>query len=122
MPPDQARLQTIVEEHGLAHLNAWCRAAGPTFVHAKAASVIDHVLMRASQTDNRAKQAKPVDVALAAWRLGGKRLPVQASLPVVSFHSLNHPARQNPREHGITGRWCNFANARTTVEWRPSVT
>ncbi|OLP90272.1 hypothetical protein AK812_SmicGene28190 [Symbiodinium microadriaticum] len=29
MPPDQARLQTIVEEHGLAHLNSWCRAAGP---------------------------------------------------------------------------------------------
>ena len=93
MPPDQARLQTLVEEYSLTHLNSWCKAAGPTFVHAKGASLIDHIFMRTSQTDNRAKQAKPVDLALAAWRLGGKHLPVQASLPVVPFHSLNHPAK-----------------------------
>ena len=93
MPPDQARLQTLVEEYSLTHLNSWCKAAGPTFVHAKGASLIDHILMRTSQTDNRAKQAKTVDLALAAWRLGGKHLPVQASLPVVPFHSLNHPAK-----------------------------
>ena len=93
MPPDQARLQTLVEEYGLTNLNSWCKAAGPTFVHAKGASLIDHILMRTSQTDNRARQAKPVDLALAAWRLGGKHLPVQASLPVVPFHSLNRPAK-----------------------------
>ncbi|CAE7862141.1 unnamed protein product, partial [Symbiodinium microadriaticum] len=93
MPPDQARLQALVEDYGLAHLNSWCKAAGPTYVHAKGAGLIDHVLMRASQVDNRAKQAKPVDLALAAWRLGGKHLPIQASLPVVPFHSLNHPAK-----------------------------
>ena len=93
MPPDQARLQNLVEDYGLTHLNSWCKAAGPTFVHAKGASLIDHLLMRTSQTDNRAKQAKPVDLALAAWRLGGKHLPVQASLPVVPFHSLNRPAK-----------------------------
>ena len=108
MPPDQARLQNLVEEYGLTHLNSWCKAAGPTFVHAKGASLIDHIFMRSSQTDNRAKQAKTVDLALAAWRLGGKHLPVQASLPVVPFHSLNQLAKPKRQwNHWEVVQLCN---------------
>ena len=89
MPPDQGRLQTLVEELGLVHLNSWCKEARGTFVHAKGTSLTDHVLMRAAQTDKRAKQSKPIDLGIAAWRLGGKHLPVFASVAVTTFHSLN---------------------------------
>ena len=88
MPPDQGRLQTLVEELGLTHLNSWCKEARGTFAHDKGASLIDHVLMRTTQTDNRAKQSKPLDLGIAAWRLGGKHLQVFASIPVTTFHSL----------------------------------
>ena len=54
------------------------------------------MLVRAAQADNRAKQSKPVDLGLAAWRLGGKHLPVLASIPVTTFHSLNQ-AKAPPR-------------------------
>ena len=96
MPPDQGRLQTLVEELGLLHLNSWCKEARGTFVHEKGSSLIDHLLMRAAQTDNRAKQSKPIDLGLAAWRLGGKHLPVLERNPVTPFHSLNQ-ARAPPR-------------------------
>ena len=53
--------------------------------------------MRGAQLDDRAKQAKPVRLGLAAWRLGNYHLPVKACIPLVRFHSLNRappPRRQ----------------------------
>ena len=97
MPADQTRLQQLLEDFSLAHLNSWCRGAGATFFHHQGASLIDHILMRGAQLDDRAKQAKPVRLGLAAWRLGNYHLPVKACIPLVRFHSLNRappPRRQ----------------------------
>ncbi|CAE7535527.1 Pol, partial [Symbiodinium sp. CCMP2592] len=91
-PPDQARLQHLVEDFSLLHLNSWCKAAGPTYHHNKGASLIDHIIMRSSQADDRARQARPLRLGLAAWRLGGYHLPLKASVPLQRFHTLNKPA------------------------------
>ncbi|CAE7252111.1 unnamed protein product [Symbiodinium sp. CCMP2592] len=96
-PSDQARLQALIEDFSLCHLNSWCRSAGPTYHHAKGTSLIDHVFMRHLQADDRAKQARPINLGLAAWRLGGYHLPVKASLPLTRFHTLNKPS-PTPRE------------------------
>ncbi|CAE7475477.1 Pol [Symbiodinium sp. CCMP2592] len=90
-PPDQARLQHLVEDFSLLHLNSWCKAAGPTYHHNKGASLIDHIIMRSCQADDRARQAKPLRLGLAAWRLGGYHLPLKASIPLQRFHTLNKP-------------------------------
>ena len=96
-PPDQFRLQQLMEDFSLVHLNSWCRGAGATFFHHQGVSLIDHILMRGTQLDDRAKQAKPVKLGLAAWRLGNYHLPVKACIPLVRFHTLNRvppPRRQ----------------------------
>ncbi|CAE7020812.1 Pol [Symbiodinium sp. CCMP2456] len=61
------------------------------FISIPGSSLIDHVLMRVEQTDNRAKQARPKPLGLAEWRLGGKHIPVFASLPLIRFTRLNKP-------------------------------
>ena len=62
----------------------------------KGSSLIDHIMMRTQQTDNRPKQARTVNLGLAEWRLGRKHLPVVASIPVQRFCKLNggKPARR----------------------------
>ena len=91
-PPDQLQLQHIMERYALLtllHLNSWSRQTGATYVHQKGESLIDHLLMRTAQADNRAKQARRVNLGLAEWRQGGKHLPVMASIPIQFFCKLN---------------------------------
>ncbi|CAE7732421.1 unnamed protein product [Symbiodinium sp. CCMP2592] len=114
-PPDQARLQHLVEDFSLLHLNSWCKAAGPTYHHNKGASLIDHIIMRSSQADDRARQARPLRLGLAAWRLGGYHLPLKASVPLQRFHTLNKPvAPQRAWDH-----WGLIQVCRST--WDPRV-
>ncbi|CAE7423381.1 Pol, partial [Symbiodinium sp. CCMP2592] len=114
-PPDQARLQHLVEDFSLLHLNSWCKAAGPTYHHNKGASLIDHIIMRSSQADDRARQARPLRLGLAAWRLGGYHLPLKASIPLQRFHTLNKPvAPQRAWDH-----WGLIQVCRST--WDPRV-
>ncbi|CAE7491773.1 unnamed protein product [Symbiodinium sp. CCMP2592] len=114
-PPDQARLQHLVEDFSLLHLNSWCKAAGPTYHHNKGASLIDHIIMRSSQADDRARQARPLRLGLAAWRLGGYHLPLKASIPLQRFHTLNKSvAPQRAWDH-----WGLIQVCRST--WDPRV-
>ncbi|CAE7688676.1 Pol [Symbiodinium sp. CCMP2592] len=114
-PPDQARLQHLVEDFSLLHLNSWCKAAGPTYHHNKGASLIDHIIMRTSQADDRARQARPLRLGLAAWRLGGYHLPLKASIPLQRFHTLNKSvAPQRAWDH-----WGLIQVCRST--WDPRV-
>ena len=114
MPADQTRLQQLLEDFSLVHLNSWCRGAGATFFHHQGASLIDHILMRGTQLDDRAKQAKPVRLGLAAWRLGNYHLPVKACIPLVRFHSLNRapPPRRQWDHWGLVQACTNHMDLR----------
>ncbi|CAE7227379.1 Pol, partial [Symbiodinium sp. CCMP2456] len=96
-PADQSSFLRALEDHHMIQVNSWQRQAGATYYHAKGQTLIDHVLLRKSQCDQRAKTAKPVKTSLAAWRQGSYHLPVLCSLPVHRFHSLNKP-KQPKRE------------------------
>ena len=110
MPPDQAHLQQLLEDFSLLHVNSWCRAAGATYHHGKGASLIDHILLRASQSDARAKQSRPLRLGLAAWRLGGYHLPVQASIIMIRFDSLN-------RAPQLKRQWDHWGLVQACQDW-----
>ena len=74
--PDQHLLQKLLEDHQLIQTNSWTRKAGPTYLHHAGHSLIDHLIIRQSQADNLARQAHPIPTKLAAWRQGGRHLPI----------------------------------------------
>ncbi|CAE7246081.1 Pol [Symbiodinium sp. CCMP2456] len=85
------------KDYHMVQGNSWQRHAGTTYYHPKGQALIDHVLLRKPQCDQRAKTAKPIKTSLAAWRQGSYHLPILCSLPVHRFHSLNKP-KQPRRE------------------------
>ena len=111
--PDQHILQKLLEDLRLLQVNSWTRKAGPTYIHPTGSSQIDHLIGRQSQVDNLAKQACPIKVALAAWRQGGRHLPVAGTFKLLNFQSLNrsapparswdHPGPKMPDLVGSTG-------------------
>ena len=89
--PDQHLLQKLLEDHQLIQTNSWTRKAGPTYLHHAGHSMIDHLIIRQSQADNLARQAHPIPTKLAAWRQGGRHLPIAGTCRLQTFHSLNRP-------------------------------
>ncbi|CAE7215822.1 Pol, partial [Symbiodinium sp. CCMP2456] len=89
--PDQHLFQKLLEDLRLLQVNSWTRKAGSTYIHPTGSSQIDHLIGRQSQVDNLAKQARPIQVALAAWRQGGKHLPIAGTFRMLNFQSLNRP-------------------------------
>ena len=64
-PPDQTRLQGLLEGHSLVQLNSWSRAAGATYIHSKGSSrVLSTIILRSQQSDARAfGTAQPAQLA-----------------------------------------------------------
>ena len=91
VPTDQESLTNIVLEHNLVHLNSWVRKATATFVAPKSQTLIDHIWTPKALADAQARKAHPVDLQLFAWRLGGRHIPVQASIPLPPITKLNRP-------------------------------
>ena len=89
--PDQHLLQKLLEDHQLIQTNSWTRKAGPTYLHHAGHSLIDHLIIWQSQADNLARQAHPIPTKLAAWRQGGRHLPIAGTYRLQTFHSLNRP-------------------------------
>ena len=92
--PDQKKLQDILTNHQLLHLNSWTLRARCTFHSPQGNSLIDHILTRKDLGDSRARRACPIPWELCSWRSGGKHQPVQASIPLPRSHRLN--ARTHP--------------------------
>ena len=93
--PDQHLLQKLLEDHQLIQTNSWTRRkAGPTYLHHAGHSMIDHLIIRQSQADNLARQAHPIPTKLAAWRQGGRHLPIAGTYRLQTFHSLNRPTTE----------------------------
>ena len=51
------------------------------------------MLCRKVQADHLARQAHPPKTQLAAWRQGGKHLPVAGTIRLQAFQKLNRPSR-----------------------------
>ena len=55
---DQMAFMDVLQRHGLTSLTSWSEATGPSFVHGKYATRIDHVMIRLANCDGIAKQAE----------------------------------------------------------------
>ena len=97
VPADQSRLVQIALDHQLAHLNSWIKQTTATYVAPKSQTLIDHIFTAQATADSVSRKASTVDLQLFAWRLGGRHLPIQASVPLPHVQKLNRPRPAGPR-------------------------
>ena len=76
---DAHKFLDIAERQGLVCLNTW-HGPNPTFTSVQGDSLIDYLLVRRSQAQGRAKQAKVISTPVGQWRGGGRHHPVLAHL------------------------------------------
>ncbi|CAE7772472.1 pol [Symbiodinium sp. CCMP2592] len=97
LPADAPRLARLLDDHDLLHLNSWSRRAGHTYVCGDQRSLIDHVLTRSTQAHPLARQTGRDPMTIAAWRAGGRHVPLSGILPLTRFASLNKAPTVRPR-------------------------
>ena len=97
VPSDQNTLTQTVIDHQLVHLNSWVKQTSATYIAPKSQTLIGHIFTGKVTSDDGAKKASAVDLQLFAWRLGGRHLPVQASIPLPHMQKLNRPRPPGPK-------------------------
>ena len=72
----------------------------------KSQTLIDHIFTTQATADAVARKAQTTDLQLFAWRLGGRHLPLQASIPLPNVQKLNRPRPTKPMLIDSVGLAC----------------